>query len=97
MTGLPGPRSEFVDKYLRDTLFAMMDLFKISEYEATGRISKVLGSWDLSDPQTENILGHEDAEYWAHLFLMCSVAVVTRRCRGARSRRERCRLLARLW
>lgn len=63
---LPSPRSDFVDEYIRETLMEMVSLFRISEDEATGRISQVFGSWNLIDPEVESHLGHEEPRYWAH-------------------------------
>jgi hypothetical protein len=66
MAGLPGPRSPFVDSYLRTIADRMIALFSIDRTEAEGRIATDLGSWDLESSATELFLGHEDPDYWAH-------------------------------
>ncbi|HUE59627.1 MAG TPA: hypothetical protein VMO88_08610 [Acidimicrobiales bacterium] len=30
------------------------------------RVTQDLSSWDLESEETEQVLGHEDAYYWAH-------------------------------
>jgi hypothetical protein len=66
MSGLPGPRTAVVDEILRATAARMIEVFGIDEVEAVGRISSTLGSWDLDCDETDHVLGHEDADYWAH-------------------------------
>ena len=66
MTGLPGPRSPYVDEFLRAVVERMVELFGIDRVEAEGRIANDLGSWDLESQDTERHLGHEDPDYWAH-------------------------------
>jgi hypothetical protein len=44
----------------------MMEAFGITEQEVTGRMGAVFGSWDLESEETERLLGHEDAAYWAN-------------------------------
>lgn len=44
----------------------MVQLFGISYEEAIGRVARDLSSWDLESEETEQMLGHEDADYWAY-------------------------------
>lgn len=66
MSGLPGPASDFVAGYLRQVRDLMIELFDVSAEEAEGRITTELGSFELMSVETENYLGHEDPDHWAH-------------------------------
>ena len=65
MTELPSPRSEFVDELLRDIVASMVEIFNVSEQEATGRTAWEFQEMNLTDEFTGNYIGHADPEFWA--------------------------------
>ena len=65
VVGLPRPATPEVERYLEEIRDVMVTELDVAKSEAEGRIRSALGSWDLESGETQNILGHEDPQYWA--------------------------------